>query len=345
MQNIFVGFTLAYLSLLTGCAHTYSRFRPSQESPQVCEQKAGSDIEMARRWAHSGHLWRALETYRNIHRLYPNTSFAPVALHEMAQIYVRRRQYNSGFGALREITQNYHRYPRFDAVIGEQFDIACHLMRGYRPYYLGIIPGFRDRDSSVEFFESVVDRAPFDKRAPKALMYIAKISRNGGAKTKAIEALDRLIEHYPGDPSIPEAYRLKAETCLSFVRGPQYDQAFTQRAIRCYEDFLAIFDSHTDGPSIPEEEIQRVKEGLQKAKSLRAESRLVAGDFFYHRRHYGKGALIFYEEATALAPGTPVANMARFRMEDIQNGIGAPLNLLDRLLGPYKHLSPEPESR
>jgi outer membrane protein assembly factor BamD (BamD/ComL family) len=174
-------------------------------------------------------------------------------------------------------------------------------------------------------------------------MYIAKISRNGGAKTKAIEALDRLIEHYPGHPSIPEAYRLKAETCLSFVRGPQYDQAFTQRAIQCYEDFLAIFD--TDGSSIPEEEIHLVKEGLQEAKSLQAENRLVAGDFFYHRRHYGKGALVFYEEAAALAPGTSVATVAEARMEDIQNGIDAPLNWMDRVLGPYKHSSPEPEAR
>ncbi len=332
---------LILILALSGCENTRNRLNMASKEPQeICEKKAAWALDEARNLASKGNNWRALGIYANISKIYPTTVSAPIALHEASRLYTERHQYNKAFDCLKTITQSYPNYSHFDQVIDEKFDIAYQLMQGERPYYLGIIPGFKDYDSSIDFFEGVIERAPFSEKSPKALLCIARLSNEHGSKTKAIEALDRLIERYAGHPLVPEAYLFEAEVYLSLVKGPQYDQGSTQKAIQCYNDFLTVFDQDNARSHVTPKQITKAKEGLEKAKSLYAESRLLMGDFFYFRRHYGKGALVFYNESAFAAPETSIAKLAQKRMEDIQNSVPAPLNFVDHILGPYLHVPP-----
>jgi outer membrane protein assembly factor BamD len=330
---------------LAGCTHVGKLPGTYKDPVDEYERRALKRLSEARSLHAVGSDWRAIVAYKSVLKFYPNSSYVPVALHELSRVYVGRRQYNSGFRRLKEIVQNHPQYEHFDQVIDEQFDIACLLMMGKRPRYLGLVPGFKDYDSSVDFFEGVVDRAPFTEKAPQALEYIAKLSYDHGSKTKAIGALDRLIENYAGSPLVPEAYLFKAKIYLSLSRGPQYDQESVEKAVQCYEDFLTLFDNFSGRSRVTPEQIARAKEGYQTAMAAWAESRLVLGDFFYLRRHYGKGALVFYNEALNMDPNvdgtykTPsVTQRARDKMEKIQEGVSAPLNFVDHIFGPYRHL-------
>src|SRR5262249_55967274 len=97
-------------------------------------------------------------------------------------------------------------------------------MQGKRPYYWGLIPGFRDYDAAIDLFEKMVKNAPFSKQAPKALMFISHLSKKYRKVEDAWDALERIINEYPNSSQAEEAYLVLAETYAESVQGPAYDQ-------------------------------------------------------------------------------------------------------------------------
>ncbi|MGK0177206.1 MAG: outer membrane protein assembly factor BamD [Lentimonas sp.] len=250
---------------------------------------------------------------KKIIRRYPDSPFTAKALALRAQIHKDNGKWIKCFNDLQRIVDEYPQHPDFNDVNNAQFDCATALMDGARGRILWILPGFKQYGTAVYQFEQILKNAPYSNLAPFDLMNIALLSKQTGETENAIDALDRLINYYPQSTLAPDAYYNLAQIYSDLVKGHEYDQGSTRKAISYYEDFLVLFpnSSYTG----------EVEANLKKMENLLAKSRLDLGDFYYYYRNNNTAALVFYNEAITIEPNSDSAEEARLRIEDIEAGV------------------------
>jgi outer membrane protein assembly factor BamD len=257
----------------------------------------------------AGEVSKAIKTYERVSKRYPNSVFAAEALYRTGILREKRREYYKAFDSLQEMLQKYPSSERFNQVIGDQYRIAQNLADGRRAYIWGVIPGFRNRERAIEYFERIVANAPFSDYAPLSLMNVARGHQRMSATEEAIDALDRMINSYPGNVLTPDAYLKLAQTHSSLVDGAYYDQASTKSAITYYEDFLIQFPGDAGAAA--------AEKGLADMKTMLAESKMLLADYYYKYRRNYKAAKVFYNEAITTFPDSPVAARARTMLADV----------------------------
>ncbi|PJA44614.1 MAG: outer membrane protein assembly factor BamD [Verrucomicrobia bacterium CG_4_9_14_3_um_filter_43_20] len=288
-------------------------------------------MNLAKEEQEKGNDLAALNLYKKVYTEYSTSLLAPEALYQSSIILKNRHQFAEAFKKLQLIITRYPEYPKFNQVIEEEFEIASLLQKGRRPYYWGIIPGFRDYDAAIEYFESIVTNAPFSKYAPMALMNIAVLAQEHKKPEDSIDALDRLINDYPKSDLAPDAYLTLGDVYADLVRGPSYDQGYTKEAIATYEDFLILFPNHA--------RVKEVEDKLAHMRDIEARSKLELGDFYYYYRNNPKAALVYYNETITVEPNSPAAATAKERIELIKDGVPPPKTVVDFLFGPYEEPS------
>ncbi len=253
----------------------------------------------------------ALGTYEKVAKKYPNSVYAPEALYRAAKLRLARKQYLKAFEDYQSVTIRYPNTKRFNEIIGEQYRIASALLDGARNRTWGWLPGFRNREKALEYFEIILATAPYSDYAPLALMNIARGHQKLRQTEEAIDALDRMINNYPQSLLAPDAYLKLAQAHASLVEGPYYDQGSTKEAVTYFEDFMILFPSDTN--------IASAATGLDKMKVVLAESKMKIGDFYFYRRNNFKAAKVFYNEAITAYPDSTVAKRAKLRLADVEN--------------------------
>jgi len=264
--------------------------------------KARADEEKGKRSS-------AMKRYESVAKKYPNSIYAAEALFRSARIRQERGQFSKAYKSYREVLGRYPNSPHFNEIIGEQYRIANALVDGKRPRYFGLIPGFKNRAKGIEYFEGVVQFAPYSDYAPLALMNVARGHQKLDDPDAAIDALDRMINNYQQSLLAPDAYFRLAETHASLVKGPYYDQASTRQAITYFEDFLILFPTDSNVPS--------VDKGLGDARTTFAESKIKIGDFYFYKRDNYKAARVFYNEAITSFPDSAASVEARQRLAEV----------------------------
>lgn len=277
---------------------------------------------------HSGGNSRAAKRLSNkIIRNFPESLFAAEALALKAKIYKENEEWIKCFNELQRIVDKHPQYQNFNAVNKSQFDCAMALMEGVRGRILWILPGFKQYSAAVSQFEQILENAPYSDLAPFALMNVALLSEKTGKTENAIDALDRLINYYPQSNLASAAYFNLADIYSDLVKGYEYDQGSTRRAISYYEDFLVLYPNS--------EYTGEVEANIKRMKNLLAKSRLDLGDFYYYYRSNTTAALVFYNESITIEPESDSAKEARIRIEDIESGVRpvSKASIVQKLLG------------
>lgn len=317
------------IGVLTGCQSSKQKLPTSNPMIQITplspedQQNLQALMNKAQNAEKSGKDDLALNTYQKVWEHYENSSDAPNALYAAAKIRQRHHQYADSFYCYDKLLSQYPGYPRLHEVVRDQFNMANELMEGARPYYFGVIPGFRSNEDAIDYFEGIVKKAPFSEYAPLALMNIALISEKNDKPVDAIDALERLIDTYPKNILTADAYFKTAQLYQSIVQGPSYDQGATKDAIHYYEDFIVLFPNH--------HKIKEAEEGLANMKNTLAESKLSMGNLYRDRLKDNTAAIIFYNEAITAAPNSYAAKNAYQKIQEIQKGIpsqGTPIDFL-----------------
>ncbi|MBL9216376.1 MAG: tetratricopeptide repeat protein [Opitutaceae bacterium] len=266
-------------------------------------------MNKARAAEEAGREREALKLYGTVTKKYPNSLYAPEAFYRTGLIREKRQQYYKAFDAFQQMVARYPNSEKFIQVIGEQYRIASQLAEGKRTRIWGIIPGFRNREKALEYYETIVQTAPFSDYAPLSLMNASRGYKKIGETEAAIDALDRMINTYPRNVLTPDAYLKIAETHTSLVDGPYYDQASTKLAITYYEDYMILF------PGDPN--MAAAEKGLDQMKTVLAKSKLTMADYYYKYRRNYKAAKVFYNEAITVYPDSKVAAEARTKLVDV----------------------------
>lgn len=327
---------LIFNSISTNAALTWDPENGWGATGGILEPLIGSSISIkdaehglivAQEECQAGNFIPAIRTLQKVYECYPNSIQAPDALHRIGLICIERHQYETAFNSLQTIILEYPGYPKFNEVIKIQFEIASQLQRGNRPYYWGIIPGFRDYDGAMRYFESIVTNAPYTEFAPMALMNIADLAKEHGRTEDVVDALDRIVSCYRQSNLAPCAYLKLGDTYASMVQGPAYDQGATIRSINYYHDFLFLFPQD---PQVPEVEIK-----LARMRDLYARSKKILGDFYWRRNDF-VAARIFYNETITCAPNSSAAEEAKCQLQLVENCVYAPPTWVDWIFGRYQ---------
>jgi len=254
----------------------------------------------------------AISAYAKVAKRYPNSIYAPEALYRSAKLRLTRNEFFKAFEDYQGVVGRYPNTKRFNEIVGEQYRIASALLDGARNRTWGWLPGFRNREKGIEYFEFVLLNAPFSDYAPLALMNIARGHQKLRQPEEAIDALDRMINTYPQSLLAPDAYLKLAQSHATLVEGPFYDQASTKQAVTYFEDFMILF------PSDPN--IAGAAKGLDGMKVMLAESKMKIGDFYLYKRNNFKAAKVFYNEAITAYPDSEVARRAKLRLVEVEAG-------------------------
>ncbi len=270
----------------------------------------------------------ALAQYQKVYKRYSNSIFAPEAYYQIGKIREQKHQYKAAFKAFDTIINKYPQYPGFTKVLHEQFELASLLKSGSRPYYFGVIPGFKDRNAAIEFYEKIITKAPYNELAPLALLNIAELSLRDKKHVDAIEALDRLIDNYPDSEYTPTAYLKIAKIYSNLAKSINNDQGSIQEAVHYYEDFLILYPNH--------ENVPEVESALDQMKTRLAMSKISIGDFYFQSRNNPKAALIMYKEAITCYPNSSIAETAKNKIKYVEAGNRPKKTPVDFLFGRYK---------
>jgi outer membrane protein assembly factor BamD len=266
-------------------------------------------MNKARALEENKHYFFALRDYKKVTKRYDHSIYAQEAFYHTALIRLAQHKYVKAFAAFQEIVVRYPNTSRFNEVIGQQYRIACDLLNGARNHGLSFVPGLRNREASVKFFETVLGNAPYSEYAPLALMGVARAHLILHEPEESIDALDRMINTYPKSLLASDAYLKSAQAYASMVAGANYDQSSTKEAITYFEDFVILYpgDSH----------IAVAEKGLADMKDVLAQSKIEIGDYYLKYRQNYKAAKVFYNEAITDYPESPVAARARAKLTKV----------------------------
>ena len=273
-------------------------------------RSALAQMNKARADEEAHHFRSAISEYEKVAKKWPNSIYAAEAFYRAGHLYQQRRQYYKAFDAYLNILQRYPNNEKFTQIVAEQYRIASLLLDGARPYIWGVIPGFKNRERAVEYFERIVATAPYSDYAPLSLMNVARGQKLLGGTEEAVDALDRMINTYPKSVLTPDAYLKIAQTHASLVEGPAYDQASTKEAITYYEDYLILFPGDTGAAT--------AEKGLADMKRMLARSKIVMADYYLKYRKNYQAAKVFYNEAITVYPDSEVAAKARVKLAEVE---------------------------
>jgi outer membrane protein assembly factor BamD len=272
-------------------------------------RKALDLMNRARSDEEAGSRGSAIKGYEKVASRYAGSIYAPEALFRAAKILAQRHQYYRAFGDFQGIILRYPNTRRFNEVIGEMYRIAAAMINGARNRMFGFIPGFSNRSRGIEYFGVIVIDAPYSDYAPLALMDMAREEAYQKDTEEAIDALDRLVNNYPQSVLAPVAYLKLGDLHASLTQGPKYDQAATKEAMTYYEDYMILYPGDSN--------IGTAAAGVDKMKTILAQSKIYIGDFYFYKRLNFTAAKVFYNEAITAYPDSGPAKIAKKRLADL----------------------------
>ena len=168
-------------------------------------------------------------------------------------------------------------------------------------------------DNATKAFEQLTLQLPArDPRLPLSYYYLAQSQTRNGEWLLAAGTYNRLIDAFPQDTLVDDAFFLSGKAYEHEWRRPQLDATYGKSAVTAYESLLTSFPDSPYGG--------RAKQALTKLDEWFAEKDYDTG-YLYLKRKAFDSAIIYFKDVIRLHPSAPKTRDAYLRLLEAYRAI------------------------
>jgi outer membrane protein assembly factor BamD len=162
-------------------------------------------------------------------------------------------------------------------------------------------------------YTSVLASAPYARFAPSVQFKLGQAYENQKEYEKAIAAYQIVLDRYPDSNMAADALYQIGYVQLTEAEGRSQDLSAAIDAKNTFEEFLFAFPKS--------EKAAQARENLD-IMSGREAFDLLSIAKFYDRSNDYRAAVVYYSDVVRRQPGTPDADLASARIEEIRSTVG-----------------------
>src|SRR6185436_197951 len=149
-------------------------------------------------------------------------------------------------------------------------------------------------DNAAKAFEQLtLDLSARDPRLPLAYYYLAQSQTKNGEYLLAAGTYNRLIDAFPQDTLVDDAFFLSGKAYQHEWRKPQLDATYGKSAVTAFQSLLAAYPDSPYG--------QRARNELTKLDDWFAQKDYDTGYLYLKRKAYDS-AIIYFKDVIKLHP-------------------------------------------
>ena len=263
--------------------------------------EAAGYFQQAQDLESAGDTKRAITTYRTLVRDYPLAPSASAAQFRLGELYDSLGNSKRAFDSYQKLLENYPQSREFDRAVDGQVAIADALMDNRR------------YDRAAEMYQSIIATAPYAKFAQSVQFKLGQAYENQKEYEKAIDAYQILLDRYPNSSLAADALYQIGYVQFTEAEGRSQDLSAAIDAKNTFEEFLFEFPKS--------EKAAQARENLSTMSS-RETFDLLSIAKFYDRSNNYRAAVVYYSDVVRRQPGTPDAELATARIEEIRATVG-----------------------
>ena len=263
--------------------------------------EAAGYLRQAQEWEEAGNPKQAIATYRTLVRDYPVAPAAPAAQLLLGELYDSLGNSKRAFESYQKLLENFPQAREFDRAVEAQVAIADAQMDSRR------------HDRAAEMYTSILATAPFAKFAPSVQFKLGQAYENQKEYEKAINAYQVVLDRYPSSAVAADALYQIGYVQLTEAEGRSQDLSAAIDAKNTFEEFLIEFPKN--------EKAAQARENLETMSGREAFDLLSIAKFYDRKTDY-RAAVIYYSDLVRRQPGTPDADLAGARIEEIRATVG-----------------------
>ena len=264
-------------------------------------EEAAGYFQQAQDWEAAGDTKRAISTLRALVRDYPLAPSASAAQFRLGELYESLGNSKRAFDSYQKLLENYPQSREFDRAVEAQAAIADATMDARR------------YDRAAEMYTSIVATAPFARFAPEMQFKLGQALESQKEYDKAIEAYQVVLDRYPNSSTAADALYQIGYVQFTEAQGRSQDLSAAIDAKNTFEEFLMEFPKS--------EKAAQARENLD-AMSGREAFDLLSIAKYYDRNTDYRAAVVYYSDLVRRQPGTPDADIATARIEEIRATVG-----------------------
>ena len=263
--------------------------------------EAAGYLRQAQEWEEAGNPKQAIATYRTLVRDYPVAPAAPAAQLRLGELYDSLGNSKRAFESYQKLLENFPQAREFDRAVEAQVAIADAQIDSRR------------HDRAAEMYTSILATAPFAKFAPSVQFKLGQAYENQKEYEKAINAYQVVLDRYPSSAVAADALYQIGYVQLTEAEGRSQDLSAAIDAKNTFEEFLIEFPKN--------EKAAQARENLETMSGREAFDLLSIAKFYDRKTDY-RAAVIYYSDLVRRQPGTPDADLAGARIEEIRATVG-----------------------
>jgi len=295
-------FTGGLIAVMLAACPAFGSLR-AQEPATVGDynDEAAGYFQQAQDWEAQGNIKRAITSYRTLVREYPLARSASAAQFRLGELYDSLGNSKRAFDSYQKLLENYPQSREFDRSVDAQVAIADALMDRRR------------YEQAAEMYTSILATAPYARFAPSVQFKLGQAYENKEDYDKAIAAYQTILDRYPDSNMAGDALYQIGYVQFTEAEGRSVDMSAAIDAKNTFEEFLYAFPKS--------EKAAQARENLD-IMSGREAFDLLSIAKFYDRSNDYRAAVVYYSDVVRRQPGTPDADLASARIEEIRSTVG-----------------------
>lgn len=273
-------------------------------------QTAKAQLEVAQKAFDNRQYRLALKAAQRVIKVFPFSDYPAQAEYIMGRCYEAKKMDEKAFNAYQTMLERYPKSINAEEVQNRQFAIALRYLHGQWFKLWGYIPIGPSMEKTSDMFTKIVNYGPYGPLGSDAQMNIGAAREKEKDYPLAVAAYERAADRYSFQPRVAaEAEYKEAMAYNKESKKADYDQSIAGDAISTFTDFMALY------PDDP-----RVGDAKHIISSLKAEE--ARGDYniakYYEKQKKWDGALIYYNEVLVADSESPLADVARKRIDELK---------------------------